>query len=167
MSNAPRRLRDESEFSFEHLAGYSRAVRLGSHISVSGTGPSGDPPPPSTYDQAVDCLRRVIAAVEHLGGTRESIVRTRLYLAPGAEWTGAAAAHRELLGDVAPANTTLFAGSLIGPGFLVEVEADAKVTSCEAGIVELVVADDGSIPATQLASLGVRPGTHLRVVAGQ
>ncbi|MDA8310011.1 MAG: Rid family hydrolase [Actinomycetota bacterium] len=127
-SSAVYRLRDESEGSFEQVAGYSRAVRLGSHISVSGTGPSGNPLPRSTYDQAADCLRRVITAVEQLGGTRESIVRTRVYLAPEADWKQAAAAHRELLGDVAPANTTLFAGSLIGPGFLIEVEADAEVT---------------------------------------
>jgi len=133
VSDSLRRLRDESESSFEQLAGYSRAIRLGSHISVSGTGPSGDPPPPSTRDQIKDCLRRVIAAVEQLGGTRESIVRTRIYLAPGADWGEAAAVHRELLGDVAPANTTLFAGALIGPGFLVEVEADALVAPCHEG----------------------------------
>ena len=53
------------------------------------------------------------------------MLRTRLLLAPGADWEGAARAHAEVLGAVAPANTTLFVAGLIGEGFLVEVELDA------------------------------------------
>jgi len=107
---------------WETEAGYSRAARRGSRIVVSGTTADGD----GAYAQARSALERALAAVEALGGRREDIVRTRLYLAPGADWEGAGRAHSELLGDVAPANTTLHVAELIG-GYLVEVEVDAEV----------------------------------------
>ena len=113
--------------AFEEVAGYSRAVRRGSRICVSGTTARETPLPPDTYGQALDCLGRVIEAVEGLGGSKGSIVRTRLYLAPGADWSQAAAAHRELLSDVSPANTLVFVAALVGSGLLIEVEADAEV----------------------------------------
>ncbi len=122
-----RRFREGGDGSYEEAAGYSRAVRRGSSICVSGTTARGTPLPASTYDQTLDCLRRVISAVEALGGDRGSILRTRIYLAPGADWSEASAAHRELLGEVAPANTLLYVGALVGTGLLVEVEADAEV----------------------------------------
>ena len=80
-----------------------------------------------TRAQAADCLWRLVSAVERLGGTREGMYRTRLFLAPGADWEEASSAHMEVLGDVAPANTTLYVHSLIGDGLLVEAEADAWV----------------------------------------
>jgi enamine deaminase RidA (YjgF/YER057c/UK114 family) len=94
---------------------------------VSGTTARGEAVGSDTRGQALDCLQRVIASVERLGGRREEIVRTRMFLAPGADWEQAAQAHRELLGDIAPANTTLFVARLIGEGLLVEVEADAEL----------------------------------------
>lgn len=111
--------------SFEDEAGYSRAVRHGQLITVSGTTCRPDIIGQGTRAQAVDCLQRIVAAVERLGGSRSGICRTRLFLAPGADWQEAGRAHLELLGDVAPANTTLFVHSLIGDGLLVEAEADA------------------------------------------
>lgn len=111
--------------SFEDEAGYSRAVRLGPLIAVSGTTCGPGAIGRGTRAQAVDCLQRVVAAVERLGGSRDGIYRTRLFLAPGADWREAGAAHLEVLGDVGPANTTLFVDSLIGDGLLVEAEADA------------------------------------------
>jgi enamine deaminase RidA (YjgF/YER057c/UK114 family) len=114
-------------------AGYSRAARQGDLIAVSGTtahGPDGSAlRPGDTYGQTVECLRRAVAAVEKLGGARTSVLRTRLLLAPGADWQEAARAHAEVLGDVAPANSTYVVGSLIGPGFLVEVEVDAEAVN--------------------------------------
>jgi enamine deaminase RidA (YjgF/YER057c/UK114 family) len=118
-----RRLREGG--SYEAEAGYSRAVRSGRLIAVSGTTCSQDVADRGTYAQAADCLQHVVAAVERLGGSRSSIVRTRMFLAPGADWREASRAHREILGMVAPANTTLFVHGLIGDGLLVEVEADA------------------------------------------
>ena len=111
--------------SYEEAAGYSRAARNGPVIAVSGTTCRPDVVGEGTKAQAADCLWRVVAAVENLGGSRESIYRTRLFLAPGADWAEASSAHREILGDVAPANTTLYVHSLIGDGLLVEAEAEA------------------------------------------
>jgi enamine deaminase RidA (YjgF/YER057c/UK114 family)/ketosteroid isomerase-like protein len=115
---------------WEKRAGYSRAARQGDTIAVSGTtahGPDGSAlHPGDTYGQTVECLRRAVVAVEKLGGTRRSVLRTRLLLAPAADWQEAARAHADVLGDVAPANSTYVVGSLIGADFLVEVEVDAQ-----------------------------------------
>lgn len=111
--------------SFEEQAGYSRAVRHGPLIAVSGTTGRPDLAGRGTAEQVRDCLTRAITAIEELGGTRNGIFRTRLFLAPGASWEEASATHRELLGDVAPANTTLFVHGLVGSGLMVEVEVDA------------------------------------------
>lgn len=111
--------------SFEDQAGYSRAVRHGPLIAVSGTTCRPEVAGLGTHAQAVDCLRRVVAAVERLGGSSTGIYRTRLFLAPDADWQEASSAHLEVLGDVAPANTTLFVHSLIGDNLLVEAEAEA------------------------------------------
>lgn len=98
---------------------------------VSGTtahGPDGSAlHPGDTYAQTRLALERVVEAVSELGGDRHDIVRTRLLLISGADWEEAARAHADVLGDVAPANTTLFIGGLIGEGLLVEVEADAEL----------------------------------------
>jgi enamine deaminase RidA (YjgF/YER057c/UK114 family) len=111
--------------SFEDMAGYSRGARLGPLIAISGTTCRPEVAGQSTRAQAADCLRRIVAAVERLGGSRDSIYRTRLFLTPDADWREASAAHAEILGDVAPANTTLFVHGLIGDGLVVEAEADA------------------------------------------
>jgi enamine deaminase RidA (YjgF/YER057c/UK114 family) len=115
---------------WESAAGYSRAVRSGSRILVSGTtatGPDGSAlHPGDSYGQTLAALRRALQAVVALGGRVEDVVRTRLFLAPGADWEAACRAHAELLGRVAPANTTLYVGRIIGEGFLVEVEVDAE-----------------------------------------
>src|SRR5271165_2517964 len=68
--------------SFEPIAGYSRATRRGMRIAVSGTTAPEHGAHDGTYEQSLQCLRRVIAAVEALGGRREDIVRTRVYLVP-------------------------------------------------------------------------------------
>lgn len=116
---------------WEVAAGYSRATRSGDWIMVSGTtatGPDGaGHPAGDTGGQARAALRAALAAVEALGGSPADVVRTRVYLAPDADWQAASQAHAELLGDVAPANTMLYVHALIGDGFLVEVELDAHV----------------------------------------
>lgn len=114
---------------FEDAAGYSRAVRRGQRIEVSGTTVSGSGPaePGDTERQTREALQQAIAAVESLGGQVGDIVRTRLLLLPGASWEGASAAHAQVLGEVAPANTTVYVAGLIGDGALVEVEVSAEV----------------------------------------
>jgi enamine deaminase RidA (YjgF/YER057c/UK114 family) len=112
-------------------AGYSRAVRRENVITVSGTtatGPDGAAlHPGDTGAQARVCLQRIEQALTALGGGLADVVRTAVYLAPGANWEQAAQAHRDVLGAVRPANTMLYVAALIGDGFLVEIEALAVV----------------------------------------
>jgi len=112
-------------------AGYSRAVRRENVITVSGT-TATDPDgaalhPGDTGAQARVCLQRIEQALTALGGGLDDVVRTVVYLAPGASWEQAAQAHRDVLGAVRPANTMLYVAALIGDGFLVEIEALAVV----------------------------------------
>jgi enamine deaminase RidA (YjgF/YER057c/UK114 family) len=116
----------------EELAGYCRAVRHGTLIAVSGTGDlAGDGTignPGDTYAQARAALERALGAVEHLGGRREDVVRTRVYVTPDGDWRGALRAHKELLGGVHPANTTVIVAGFPAPGMLVEVDVDAELS---------------------------------------
>lgn len=116
---------------WEPIAGYSRAARAGNFVAVSGTtAPSGaDRFSGDTYGQVRAALGKIIEAVEAFGGNRFDIIRTRVLLVPGADVDDACRAHLEVMGDVAPANTLLFVNALIGPGLLVEIEADAVLGS--------------------------------------
>jgi len=117
---------------WEEAAGYSRAVRRGRHIYVSGTtahAPGGGAIEGDIGEQTTAALRAAVGAVEALGGTIDDVVRTRLMLVPGADWKEAAAAHRDLMGQVAPANTMVYVHALIGEAFLVEVEMEAVLDS--------------------------------------
>lgn len=115
---------------WESAAGYARAVRRGARIEVSGTTVPGLGPEAEreTHRQMIGAIDRALAAIDALGGTIEDVVRTRVFLAPGADWREAAAAHADRLGAIAPANTTLFVAGLIG-GALVEVEVEAEVVA--------------------------------------
>jgi enamine deaminase RidA (YjgF/YER057c/UK114 family) len=120
---------------WEDAAGYARGVRRGSRIEVSGTTVPGRGPDAEreTYRQTLEALDRALTAVTELGGRLDDVVRTRLFLAPGADWREASAAHRERLGEVAPANTTLFVAGLVGDA-LVEVEVEGEVVDASTGI---------------------------------
>jgi enamine deaminase RidA (YjgF/YER057c/UK114 family) len=113
---------------FEATAGYSRAVRHGEHIAVSGTaaiGPGGVLHPDDAYAQTVEALGRALAAATELGATRETVLRTRLLLAPNCDWQEVVRAHREAFVGDRPANTTYFVAGFVPQGVLVEVELDA------------------------------------------
>jgi enamine deaminase RidA (YjgF/YER057c/UK114 family) len=124
-----RRFTDDT--AWQEQAGYSRAVRRGNVVMVSGTtatGPDGAAlHPDDTGAQARVCLDRIGQALTALGAGLGDVVRTVVYLAPEASWEQAAQAHRDVFGAVRPANTMLYAGGLIGDGFLVEIEAQAVV----------------------------------------
>jgi len=109
---------------FEDAAAYSRAVRIGRHVAVSGTAArnGGD-----AYVQAAEALGRALAAARKLGARPENVLRTRLLLADGCDWKAAARAHREAFAGIEPANTTYFVSGFIPEGVLVEVELDAIV----------------------------------------
>jgi enamine deaminase RidA (YjgF/YER057c/UK114 family) len=109
---------------FEEAAAYSRAVRLGQHVAVSGTAArnGGD-----AYTQATEALDRALAAARELGARREDVLRSRLLLADGCDWEGVVRAHRDAFAGVEPANTTYFVSGFIPEGVLVEVELDAII----------------------------------------
>ena len=107
---------------FEEAAAYSRAVRIGSHIAVSGTAARGGG---DAYAQTTEALQRALAAAQELGASRDDVLRTRLLLAPGCDWESVIDAHRETFAGVEPANTTYFVAGFIPEGVLVEVELDA------------------------------------------
>jgi enamine deaminase RidA (YjgF/YER057c/UK114 family) len=117
--------------AFESLASYARAVRAGAMIAVSGTAataPDGSAlAPGDTHGQTAIAIERALAAVVALGGTPADVVRSRMLLAPGADWRGAVQAHATAFAGIDPANTTWFVGGFIPEGVLVEIELDAVV----------------------------------------
>ena len=116
---------------FEAVAGYSRAARHGDRIAVSGTGDVASDGsvghPGDTYAQTRSSLERALAAVVELGGRHQDVIRTRLYLTRESDWREAVRAHRELLGGIDPANTTLYVAGFIAEEMLVEVEVEAQL----------------------------------------
>ena len=114
---------------FEERASYSRAVRVGPHVAVSGTapiGPDGVLHPGDTYRQTVAAIDKALAAASALGAAPGDVIRTRMLLAPGAAWEDAVRAHGEAFAGIAPANTTYLVAGFI-PDVLVEIELDAIV----------------------------------------
>lgn len=114
----------------EKMAGYSRAVRIGNRILISGTTAThGADRVIGEHDlqaQMVYILDKISASLTALGGTLQDVVRTRVYLADSSQWEGVARAHGRYFGDILPANTLIEVGRLIGP-YGVEVEAEAWV----------------------------------------
>ncbi|MGO9926923.1 MAG: RidA family protein [Mycobacterium sp.] len=116
-----------SESDFESAVGYSRAVRVGPHVSVAGTtgaGPAGD-----IAAQTRDALRRIEIALQQAGAALTDVVRTRIYVTDISRWREAAAVHAQVFGATRPAATMVEVSALIAPELLVEIEADAYVDS--------------------------------------
>lgn len=116
---------------FERPIGFSRAVRVGDQIAVAGTAPLGPDgktvAPGDLYRQTLRCLEIIVDAVQQLGGRKEDIIRTRIFLVDVARWQEAARAHGEVFSEIRPASTFVGTSALIGPDWLVEIEADAVV----------------------------------------
>jgi enamine deaminase RidA (YjgF/YER057c/UK114 family) len=124
------RTHSRSGSPFEQAANYSRAVRVGDTIAVSGTAATnaaGSAFHPETYEQTREAFKRALAAVRELGGEVTDVTRTRIFLTIDAEWRDAVRAHAELFAGVDPANTTLYVAAFIPEGVVVEVELDAVV----------------------------------------
>ena len=126
----PHRRRVDTGSVWEPIAGYSRAVRVGNRILVSGTTAThgggkivckGD-----VAGQTVYILDKIAASIEALGGTLEDVVRTRVYLRDAAEWEPASRVHGRYFGSIRPANTLLAVRELIGE-YQVEIDAEAVV----------------------------------------
>jgi enamine deaminase RidA (YjgF/YER057c/UK114 family) len=115
---------------WEPIMGYSRAVRVGNTIAVTGTvGVNADGSySPSMEQQARRSLAIVVAAVKALGGKAEHIVRTRMFVTDVKRWEEVARAHGEVFKDIRPATSILEVAKLIDEAALIEIEADAVVS---------------------------------------
>jgi enamine deaminase RidA (YjgF/YER057c/UK114 family) len=116
---------------YEPRIGISRAVRVGSLVTVAGTAPIGaDGRTVGGSDagqQARRCLEIIRAAVEQAGGSLRDVVRTRILLRRIEDWEAVATIHGQVFGDIRPASTIVQVGRFIDPTWLVEIEADAVV----------------------------------------
>ena len=125
------RRRASSGSPLEPQIGFSRAVRVGSTIAVSGTAPLGPDgktvAPGDVYAQTRRCLEITLAALAELGAGPGDVIRTRILLTDAARWRDAARAHGEVFGAIMPACTFVEVSRFIDPDWLVEVEADAVV----------------------------------------
>lgn len=127
----PARLNVSSGSPYEPRFGFSRAVRIGPFISVSGTAPLGPDgrtvSPGDPAGQARRCLQIIEAALDQAGATLADVIRTRILLTRIEDWEEVTRVHGEFFRDVRPANTVLQVSRFIDPAWLVEVEADAVV----------------------------------------
>ena len=125
------RLLVSSGSPFEPQIGFSRAVRVGSHIFVAGTtaiaAEGGTAAPGDLYGQTRRCLEIIERAIVEAGGALRHVTRTRVMLTDMRDWRDAARAHGEYFSEVRPASTFVQVAGLIDPAWLVEIEADAIV----------------------------------------
>ena len=123
------RQRISSGAAFEERVGYSRAVRVGDRVWVSGTAPimPGDADPPDgAYEQAQVCLGIIERALAEAGASLDDVVRTRIYVIDAVHIADVGRAHAEAFGRARPATTGIVTG-LLDPRWLVEIEAEAVI----------------------------------------
>ena len=131
MSNPEKRISIRSGAPWEPIVGYSRAVRIGNTIAVSGSAPVGADGDVvavgDAYQQTRRCIEVIEEALQAAGVGLKDVIRTRMFVTNIEQWPEIGRAHQEAFGEVPPATSMVEVSRLIDPDMLIEIEADAVI----------------------------------------